>query len=187
MDRGTVRKSLIGEECPGETWTNERYVTESGEVNYGVGHHENTAISQDSYEAIEPPPVEPAGNPILIPEGTESIGDDATNRILNDDIDTAIDDVIHWLGSESIWEDLSTVRRGVLVQMAFQLGRPSLLGFTGLRQEIWDGDWEGAGVEMRDSDWWREDTPERAERMAVSFEDNDDSGWRQADDPYEGP
>ena len=187
MDRGTVRKSLIGEECPDQTWTNGRYPDPSGGWNYGVGHHGNTAISHDSYEAIEPPPFEPAGNPILIPEGMESIGNDAANRILDDDIDTAIDDVIYWLGSESVWEDLTDVRRGALVQMAFQLGRPSLLGFTATRQKILDGDWEGAAREMLDSNWASdEQTPQRARRMATAFENNDASGWRQAYDPYDG-
>lgn len=72
------------------------------------------------------------------------------------------------------------------MQMAFQLGRSSLLGFEDTRQKIWDSDWAGAGKEMRNSKWWREDTPERAERMATAFEDNDASEFRQAHDPYEG-
>ena len=76
---------------------------------------------------------------------------------------------------------------GVLVQMAFQLGRPTLLEFTQTRQEILEGDWEGAADEMLDSDWASdEQTPQRARRMATAFKNNDASGWRQADDPYDG-
>lgn len=192
MDRARARKSLIGEECPNETWTDGRYRDPAdGNWNYGVGHHENTAITQGAYDLISPEPEEEAGNPILIPDGTVSIGNPAANRILNDDIDNAIDDVIYWLSYEGhngqqIWDGLTNVRREALMQMAFQLGRSSLLGFTDTRQEIWDGDWAGAAGEMRDSDWYEEDTPERAGRMIDAFEDNDASGWRQAEDPYDG-
>lgn len=72
------------------------------------------------------------------------------------------------------------------MQISFQLGRPKLLGFTDTRQKIWDSDWAGAGTEMRKSKWYREDTPERAKRMVDAFKDDDASGFRQANDPYEG-
>lgn len=192
MDRTRARKSLIGEECPNEKWTDGRYKDPdgSGKWNYGVGHHEDTAISLRAYNEIQPRPADPPGDPILIPDGTVSIGNYATHLILNDDIDNAVDDVIYWLTYEghngrAIWNSLGNVRREVLMQMAFQLGRTSLLGFTDTRQAIWDGDWARVGREMRDSKWWRTDTRPRAERMATAFEDNDASGFRQAVDPYE--
>jgi lysozyme len=71
------------------------------------------------------------------------------------------------------------------MQMAFQLGRSSLLEFEDARQEIWDEDWEGTAREMRNSLWHRQ-TPERCDRMSDAFENDDASGWRQAEDPYDG-
>ena len=193
MDRGRARKSLIGEECPNETWTDGRYPDPdgSGKWNYGVGHHEDTPITLQAYNEIQPRPADLPGDPILIPDDTESIGNYATHLILENDIDNAVDDVIYWLSyyghdGRAIWNSLTNVRREVLMQMSFQLGRPSLLRFTDTRQKIWDSDWKGAGREMRNSKWWRDDTRPRAERMIKAFEDNDASGWRQAEDPYDG-
>ena len=193
MDRGRARKSLIGEECPDEEWTDERYEDpgDPNKWNYGVGHHEDTAITFQAYNEIQPRPADPPGDPILIPDDQESIGDYATHLILENDIDVAVDDVIYWLSYDGhdgrkIWNSLTNVRREALMQMSFQLGRSKLLKFVDTRQEIWDKDWAGAGEAMRDSKWWREDSRDRAERMITGFEDDDASGWRQSDDPYEG-
>jgi hypothetical protein len=38
---------------------------------------------------------------------------------------------------------------------------------------------------MRNSRWRRQ-TPGRCDRMADAFENDDASGWRQAEDPYDG-
>ena len=70
------------------------------------------------------------------------------------------------------------------MQMAFQLGRTTLLEFEDLRQEIWDGDWEGAHDEMVDS-LWHGQTSERCDRMADAMQDNNPANFLQADDPYD--
>ena len=178
---------------PYRKWTDGRYPDpgDPGKWNYGVGHHEDTAITLKAYNEIQPRPADPPGDPILIPDDTESIGNYATHLILEDDIDTAVDDVIYWLSYDNhdgrkIWRSLTNVRREVLMQMAFQLGRNRLLKFVDTRKEIWDSDWKGAADEMWDSKWRREDTPERAERMIDAFRNNSASGFRQAHDPYEG-
>lgn len=193
MNRTRARKSLIGEECPNQTWTDGRYRDpgDRSKWNYGVGHLETTAITLKAYNEIQPRPEDLPGNPILIPDGTESIGDYATHLILEDDIDTAVDDVIYWLSYDNhdgrqIWRSLTNVRREVLMQMAFQLGRTRLLKFVDTRQEIWDKDWADAADEMKDSKWWRTDSRDRATRMINAFRNNDASGFRQAHDPYEG-
>ena len=78
------------------------------------------------------------------------------------------------------------MRQDVLVQMAFQLGRSHLVVFTQTRLEILEGDWEDAAAEMRDSDWYRENSPDRAARMSDAMEDNNPANFLQAADPYEG-
>lgn len=192
MNRARARRSLIGEECPNQTWTDGRYPDPGdGRWNYGVGHHQDTAITQEAYNEIQPSPEDPPGNPILIPDDAESIGNYATHLILEADIDNAVSDVIYWLGynnhdGQEVWNGLTDVRREVLMQMAFQLGRNRLLGFILTRQEIWDRDWEGAADEMLNSKWRKIDTPERAERMANAMRHNDASYFRQATDPYDG-
>lgn len=69
-------------------------------------------------------------------------------------------------GSPSQWHSLSHVRQEVLINMAFQLGRTKLCDFTQTRPHILAGDWQEAHDEMLRSEWAREDTPTRANKMA---------------------
>ena len=60
---------------------------------------------------------------------------------------------------------LNDARKGVLLNMAFQLGITGLLGFKGTLTKIEQGDYEGASVSMMKSKWATQ-TPLRAQRMA---------------------
>jgi GH24 family phage-related lysozyme (muramidase) len=186
MDRPRVRRSLIAEECPNREWTNERYPDPGGGFNMGVGHHMSVNVTADGFREALPEEDYEDDDPTLLPSDTQSITNAGVSHILNDDIDVAISDVIYWLGSPSVFEGLSNVRQDVLVQMAFQLGRSHLVGFTQTRLEILEGDWEDAAAEMRDSDWYRENSPDRAARMSDAMEDNNPANFLQAADPYEG-
>lgn len=59
----------------------------------------------------------------------------------------------------------------IVYHMAFQLGRGSLFGFKQTRKAIKARDFKWASNEMLDSDWYREDTPRRAKRLAERMED----------------
>jgi len=60
---------------------------------------------------------------------------------------------------------LNDARKGVLLNMAFQLGVQGLMGFKNTLNKIEAGDYEGASVNMLQSKWATQ-TPERAKRMA---------------------
>ena len=60
---------------------------------------------------------------------------------------------------------LSDVRKGVLLNMAFQLGVEGLMGFKNTLSKIESGDYKGASVNMLQSKWATQ-TPNRAQRMA---------------------
>lgn len=60
---------------------------------------------------------------------------------------------------------LSDVRKGVLLNMSFQLGVSGLLGFKNTLAKIESGDYEGASVNMLQSKWATQ-TPQRAQKMA---------------------
>lgn len=62
--------------------------------------------------------------------------------------------------------DLDDVRRAVVEAMAFQLGTGGLLGFHYFLVALEAGDYARAASEMLDSDWARQDSPLRAQRMA---------------------
>lgn len=60
---------------------------------------------------------------------------------------------------------LDDARRGVLVNMAFNLGIAGLLAFTKMLAAVEAGDWDRAAVEMMDSRWATQ-VGERAARLA---------------------
>jgi lysozyme len=65
--------------------------------------------------------------------------------------------------------ELSPVRLGVLVQMAFQMGIGGLLSFHKFLTAAQAGDWAEAKYQMLDSKWAEEDSPSRARRLADQF------------------
>jgi len=77
----------------------------------------------------------------------------ASLRKIFKDFDTYVDDLQH-----------------VLINLMHQLGNTKFLGFKRMVIAIKKRDWKKAAYELRDSDLWREDTPERAERLAVRLE-----------------
>lgn len=60
---------------------------------------------------------------------------------------------------------LNDARKGVLLNMSFQLGVAGLLGFKSTLAKIEAGDYEGASTSMLKSKWATQ-TPNRAQRMA---------------------
>lgn len=61
------------------------------------------------------------------------------------------------------------VKRAIL-NMAFNLGVDGVLGFKRMLRALEDGNRHGAAIHARDSKWWREDVPERAERVCKLIE-----------------
>lgn len=57
----------------------------------------------------------------------------------------------------------------ILYQMAYQLGRPNLSKFVKMFEALEQQDYLMAGVEMRNSRWYKQ-TTNRAERLAIRME-----------------
>ena len=64
------------------------------------------------------------------------------------DVKQAMDDY------ETLGLELDGVRRGVLVDMLFNLGLTKLLGFVKMLDALRAGDYTKASLEMKDSDWY---------------------------------
>lgn len=64
------------------------------------------------------------------------------------------------------FDKLNDVRQGVLIDMALQMGRDNLGEFKNTIKAVDKGDWQWAKKEMLDSDWARDDAPERADELA---------------------
>lgn len=80
-----------------------------------------------------------------------------------------IDDRIEALTRRLPWfQDLDDARKGVLLNMSFQLGVDGLLGFKNTLAMVARGDYVGASAGMMNSLWARQ-TPARAKRMAYQM------------------
>jgi lysozyme len=76
-------------------------------------------------------------------------------RLVNEELDKRIP----WIGK------LDPVRRGVLINMAFQMGVGGLLGFENTLAMIEKGDYQGASKGMLNS-LWAKQTRARAQRLS---------------------
>lgn len=70
---------------------------------------------------------------------------------------------------------LDSARKGVLINMAFQMGVDGLLGFRNTLAMVEAGDYAGAADGMLQSLWAREQTPARAKRLSEQMRDGQ---WR---------
>ena len=82
--------------------------------------------------------------------------------LLQNDIDERIEALTRRL---PWFQNLDDARRGVLLNMSFQMGVDGLLGFKNTLRMVEDADYMGAARNMLLSKW-ADQTPERANRMA---------------------
>lgn len=81
-------------------------------------------------------------------------------------LDNDIAKVTQQVRSRLPWSDkLDEVRRGVLANMAFQMGIDGLLGFKNTLAMVERGDYQAAAAGMLNSKWATQ-TPQRAQRLS---------------------
>lgn len=68
------------------------------------------------------------------------------------------------------FESYSRNRRACLINLAFNLGLPRLLGFRKMIAAIRNGDWPLAAYEARRSKWFHQVQPERSGRVVRQLE-----------------
>lgn len=90
---------------------------------------------------------------------------DEITYLLNNDIDNRIEALTRAL---PWFQNLDDVRKGVLLNMAFQLGTDGLLGFKNTLALIRDGKYAEAADAMLASKWATQ-TPERAKRLSAQM------------------
>lgn len=67
-----------------------------------------------------------------------------------------------------LYETLNGPRRGVVIEMVFQMGRAGVANFHRFWLAVGAQEWDLAATEMLDSKW-HEQTPERAEELSEVF------------------
>ena len=86
--------------------------------------------------------------------------------MFEEDLSTAIADVIRVFPDFSFRRDFTDARKAALVNMSFQLGYVRLMTFARMRSAIAQADWGAAADHALDSKWAKSDSPERAKRVA---------------------
>ena len=99
------------------------------------------------------------------PENGQAVG----TPVSNDRVDAAFDgDVVVVLSECKVlypdFEDLPEEAQQIIANMMFNLGRPRLSKFVGMKRGVDEKDWNSAADEMVDSRWYRQ-VGARAERL----------------------
>jgi len=125
----------------------EIYADHLGYHTFGVGH---LVINED------PEWGEPFGTPI---------SEERVWECFEKDLDTSISEC-HALYGEGVFDEFPETVKQVLVNMMFNMGRPRLSKFKGMKAGVDARDWNRAADEMVDSGWYRQVT-NRADRLVA--------------------
>ena len=83
------------------------------------------------------------------------IRQDEAELMLRNDVKGAMADAMKFIPLDC-WDNLSTPRRSVIINMAFNLGLTRLSKFKNFRQALTEHEYPRASVEMMDSRWARQ-------------------------------
>ena len=121
----------------------EIYNDHLGYPTFGIGH-----LVRDN----DPESGEPVGTPV---------SEDRVIEAFNQDVETVLSDC-NILYDD--FGDLPEEAQLIIANMMFNLGRPRLSKFKGMKAGVDSRDWKKAADEMVDSAWYRQ-VPNRAERL----------------------
>ena len=123
----------------------EIYNDHLGYPTFGIGH-----LVRDN----DPESGEPVGTPV---------SEDRVIEAFNQDVETVLSDC-NILYDD--FGDLPEEAQLIIANMMFNLGRPRLSKFKGMKAGVDAGDWKKAADEMIDSAWYRQ-VPNRAGRLVA--------------------
>ena len=124
---------------------NEIYLDHLGLPTFGIGH---LVIDSD------PEYGQPVGTPV---------SEDRCNEAFDNDVQTVIADCsILYPDFDELPEEVQRI----IANMMFNMGRPRLSKFKGMKRGVDARDWNAAADEMVDSNWYRQVT-KRADRLVA--------------------
>ena len=141
MDIDKLREEIAYDEGS----VNEIYLDHLGLPTFGIGH---LVIDSD------PEHGQPVGTPV---------SEDRCNEAFDNDVQTVIDDCnILYPDFDELPEEVQRI----IANMMFNMGRPRLSKFKGMKRGVDARDWNAAADEMVDSNWYRQVT-KRADRLVA--------------------
>ena len=141
MDIDKLREEIAYDEGS----VNEIYLDHLGLPTFGIGH---LVIDSD------PEHGQPVGTPV---------SEDRCNSAFDSDVQTVLADC------ERLYPDFNDLPEEVqliIANMMFNMGRPRLSKFKGMKRGVDAKDWNAAADEMVDSNWYRQVT-KRADRLVA--------------------
>jgi GH24 family phage-related lysozyme (muramidase) len=124
---------------------NEIYLDHLGLPTFGIGH----LVTHS-----DPEHGQPVGTPV---------SEDRCNEAFDNDIQTVISDCnILYPDFDELPEEVQRI----IANMMFNMGRPRLRKFKGMKRGVDTRDWNAAADEMVDSNWYRQVT-KRADRLVA--------------------
>ena len=123
----------------------EIYNDHLGYPTFGIGH-----LVRDN----DPESGEPVGTPV---------SKDRVIEAFNQDVETVLNDCTILYGD---FNELPEEAQLIIANMMFNLGRPRLSKFKGMKAGVDSRDWKKAADEMVDSAWYRQ-VPNRAGRLVT--------------------
>ena len=144
MNREQVQKQLAVD----EGIVHEVYLDHLGYATFGIGHLITDKDPEQGYTV---------GTPISEERVTEAF---------QSDLDISIGECKVLF---DLWDTYPGEVQEILINMMFNLGRPRLSKFKNFKKAVDAGDWVKAGIEGRDSLWWKQ-VGNRAERLMVRIE-----------------
>ena len=91
------------------------------------------------------------------------VSEDRVIEAFNQDVETVLNDCTILYGD---FNELPEEAQLIIANMMFNLGRPRLTKFKGMKAGVDDRDWKKAADEMVDSAWYRQ-VPNRAGRLVT--------------------
>lgn len=141
MDIDKLREEIAYDEGS----VNEIYLDHLGLPTFGIGH-----LVLDS----DPEYGQPVGTPV---------SEDRCNSAFDQDVKTVLDDCSILYDD---FDDLPEEAQRIIANMMFNMGRPRLSKFKGMKRGVDARDWNAAADEMVDSNWYRQVT-KRADRLVA--------------------
>ena len=122
---------------------NEIYLDHLGLATFGIGHLVTEWDEEYGWEVGTP------------------VSEDRCNEVIDSDIQIVLSDCQHLYPD---FNDLPEEVQRIIANMMFNMGRPRLSKFKGMKAGVDARDWNKAADEMVDSRWYRQVT-NRAERL----------------------
>ena len=141
MDIDKLREEIAYDEGS----VNEIYLDHLGLPTFGIGH-----LVLDS----DPEHGQPVGTPV---------SEDRCNSAFDEDVKTVLNDCSILYDN---FDDLPEEAQRIIANMMFNMGRPRLSKFKGMKRGVDARDWDAAADEMVDSNWYRQVT-KRADRLVT--------------------